>query len=289
MHGSRAACTPGIDGDVRALPHDARPRRRHARGAHGRQPLPLHRLPADPRRWPIALPMRPHAVRRRRRLRRRRLRRWRLRRRRRRCHVRPRPRRRRGGGGRGGGRRACPPTAARRRRRRERRRGEGGGVPHAVQRDGGGGRARVPSELRAPPSPLRVAAAAAGGGSWWKPTTLTELLLLRQAYPAARIVVGNTEVGIESRYKGARPTRSSARPPSGAHRVRRWRRRHDLGAAASLADVEKPCGGAAAARPGRRGEVARAVMAMLGGLRPHRSGTLPASAATSSPHRRFPT
>ena len=121
-----------------------------------------------------------------------------------------------------------------------------------------------PSELRAPPSPLRVAAAAAGGGSWWKPTTLAELLLLRQAYPAARIVVGNTEVGIESRYKG-RATDSFLCPTAVAE-LTACADGDDgmtLGAAASLADVEKLCGGAAAARPGRRGEVARAVMAML--------------------------
>ena len=203
-----------------------------------------------------------------------------------------------GGGGCGGGGCAAaaaaaaatlpraPTTTAAARRRRARRAGrracpaDGRLVDGDVVSDGAGKAAvyrtpysetaaaaaepEFPSELRAPPSPLRVAAAAAGGGSWWKPTTLAELLLLRQAYPAARIVVGNTEVGIESRYKG-RAT-DSFLCPTAVPELTACADGDDgmtLGAAASLADVEKLCGGAATARPGRRGEVARAVMAML--------------------------
>lgn len=36
---------------------------------------------------------------------------------------------------------------------------------------------------------------------WFAPRTLDELLALRQEYPDARIVVGNTEVGVEQRFK----------------------------------------------------------------------------------------
>lgn len=38
--------------------------------------------------------------------------------------------------------------------------------------------------------------------TWYVPSTLTELLALRYKYPYARIVGGNSEVGIETTIKG---------------------------------------------------------------------------------------
>ena len=37
---------------------------------------------------------------------------------------------------------------------------------------------------------------------WFQPTTLTSLLNLKNTFPDARIVVGNTEIGIETKFKG---------------------------------------------------------------------------------------
>ena len=37
--------------------------------------------------------------------------------------------------------------------------------------------------------------------TWYRPTTLEELLVLKNNYPEAKIVVGNTEVGVEMKYK----------------------------------------------------------------------------------------
>lgn len=37
--------------------------------------------------------------------------------------------------------------------------------------------------------------------TWYQPITLDELLELKQSYPTARLVVGNTEVGIEVKFK----------------------------------------------------------------------------------------
>ncbi|XP_008556718.1 xanthine dehydrogenase [Microplitis demolitor] len=37
--------------------------------------------------------------------------------------------------------------------------------------------------------------------TWYRPTTLKELLLLKKKHPAAKIVVGNTEVGVQVKFK----------------------------------------------------------------------------------------
>ncbi|XP_063775025.1 xanthine dehydrogenase/oxidase isoform X2 [Pseudophryne corroboree] len=39
------------------------------------------------------------------------------------------------------------------------------------------------------------------GVTWIQPSSLSELLLLKSQYPAAKLVVGNTEVGIETKFK----------------------------------------------------------------------------------------
>ncbi|RDD44277.1 Xanthine dehydrogenase/oxidase [Trichoplax sp. H2] len=38
--------------------------------------------------------------------------------------------------------------------------------------------------------------------TWFRPSSLEELLLLKKKYPRAKLVVGNTEVGIEMKFKG---------------------------------------------------------------------------------------
>ncbi|CAI7828132.1 unnamed protein product [Closterium sp. NIES-54] len=40
---------------------------------------------------------------------------------------------------------------------------------------------------------------------WFRPITLRQLLALREAFPAAKVVAGNTEVGVEMRFKGLSP------------------------------------------------------------------------------------
>ncbi|XP_055957965.1 xanthine dehydrogenase/oxidase [Patella vulgata] len=39
------------------------------------------------------------------------------------------------------------------------------------------------------------------GVRWYRPVTLTELIELKHQYPHSKIIIGNTEVGIETRYK----------------------------------------------------------------------------------------
>ncbi|CAI5525077.1 unnamed protein product [Closterium sp. Naga37s-1] len=40
---------------------------------------------------------------------------------------------------------------------------------------------------------------------WFRPITLRQLLALREVFPAAKVVAGNTEVGVEMRFKGLSP------------------------------------------------------------------------------------
>ena len=56
----------------------------------------------------------------------------------------------------------------------------------------------MPSELSAAPSPLWIASPRA---TWWRPASLDQLLALKAAHPQSRVVAGNTELGIEARYK----------------------------------------------------------------------------------------
>jgi xanthine dehydrogenase/oxidase len=44
------------------------------------------------------------------------------------------------------------------------------------------------------------------GFSWYQPTTLPELLALKNQFPQARLVAGNTEVGIETKFKNMKYT-----------------------------------------------------------------------------------
>jgi xanthine dehydrogenase/oxidase len=37
--------------------------------------------------------------------------------------------------------------------------------------------------------------------SWYRPQTLEDLLCLKSKYPDARVAVGNTEVGVEVKFK----------------------------------------------------------------------------------------
>ncbi len=47
-----------------------------------------------------------------------------------------------------------------------------------------------------------VATFRGSGVTWYRPTSLTQLLALKKLHPHAKIVVGNTELGIETKFKG---------------------------------------------------------------------------------------
>ena len=122
-----------------------------------------------------------------------------------------------------------------------------------------------PAELAdAKPTALCLPPAIAGGTTWWKPTSLQELLALKATFPDGRIVVGNSEVGIESRFKGT-PCRAfiSASAVPELLVMQDTQSAMKLGACAPLSDVERMCEQAAQARPGHEGEAARAIRSML--------------------------
>ncbi|PNW76169.1 hypothetical protein CHLRE_12g545101v5 [Chlamydomonas reinhardtii] len=81
-----------------------------------------------------------------------------------------------------------------------------GGGSKAANGAGGGGKATCepifPPELKKrEPQPLAIAGEAL---TWHRPVSLEALLELKAAHPAAKLVVGNTEVGIEMKFKAAR-------------------------------------------------------------------------------------
>ena len=117
-----------------------------------------------------------------------------------------------------------------------------------------------PELLASPPTPLRVSPDGEGGPTWWRPASLSELLELRHAYPEARFVAGNSEIGIESRYK-SHPAVSFVAAGAVAE-LRECRDSPEtmlFGACAPLSHVERLCKRAAATRPGHAGETARAI------------------------------
>mmetsp|Transcript_8455 Transcript_8455/g.24854 ORF Transcript_8455/g.24854 Transcript_8455/m.24854 type:complete len:1474 (-) Transcript_8455:307-4728(-) len=61
---------------------------------------------------------------------------------------------------------------------------------------------KLPDELNGPQGPLRIQAPHA---AWWKPASLADALAIKASVPGVRVVVGNTEVGIEARFKQAAP------------------------------------------------------------------------------------
>ena len=75
------------------------------------------------------------------------------------------------------------------------------------------------------PPPLKVGPIPPGcegeGTTWWRPAALSELLKLKAAYPDARVVVGNTEIGIEMRYKNHPATyaRAQGTRPAACHPI----------------------------------------------------------------------
>ncbi len=56
----------------------------------------------------------------------------------------------------------------------------------------------------APAPAVAALETSSGDSTWHRPTTLAQLLKIKQEHPEARIVVGNTEIGVEAKFKGAR-------------------------------------------------------------------------------------
>jgi xanthine dehydrogenase/oxidase len=125
--------------------------------------------------------------------------------------------------------------------------------------------------------------------AWHRPVTLAALLALRAAHPGSRLVGGNTEVGIEVKFKHARyPVliTASAVPEMQACGVDAASGAVHLGAGASLSAVEACLHAAAHAAPEHAGRGWRAVVAQLrwfAGRQIRNVATLGGNIATGSP------
>lgn len=74
--------------------------------------------------------------------------------------------------------------------------------------------------------------------TWWRPLSLAQLLLLKHQYPEAKIIVGNTEVGVEQKFRYAKYAHLIS--PQLVSQLHQWKVEADavvIGAAVPLADV----------------------------------------------------
>eukprot|EP00727_Mastigamoeba_balamuthi_P006410 m51a1_g239 xanthine dehydrogenase/oxidase, putative (1653) ;mRNA; r:133370-139333 len=126
-------------------------------------------------------------------------------------------------------------------------------------------RACAAAEATGAPSPRPSLAVRAPGSAWHTPATLEELLVLRNEYPGARLVVGASELALDLRFRGAAPAvwLCPARVPE-LSAVRLTDTALCVGAALPLADVADALEGAVAALPRERTAWLRALRAQLG-------------------------
>ncbi|KAL3874744.1 hypothetical protein ACJMK2_037715 [Sinanodonta woodiana] len=75
---------------------------------------------------------------------------------------------------------------------------------------------------------------------WYRPTTLIQLLKLKQKYPKARLVIGNTEVGVETKLKNMHyPVLIAATHIPELNEIREREEGVRLGASVTLSQVEE--------------------------------------------------
>lgn len=103
-----------------------------------------------------------------------------------------------------------------------------------------------------------------GESTWWRPTSLAQLLQIKQEHPEARIVVGNTEVGVEAKFKGARYTHLiSPALVSELHQFSQTDNAVVIGAALNLTMVKELFTGLNSSLPAWKTEGVRAVLYQL--------------------------
>ena len=100
--------------------------------------------------------------------------------------------------------------------------------------------------------------------AWYRPTSVAELLQLKKDYPQAKIVVGNTEIGIETKFKQCNyPVMIQPTHVKELTGVRETESGVVFGAAVTLSEVEKVCSGQSAAHPQWKVKVFTAISKML--------------------------
>lgn len=117
-----------------------------------------------------------------------------------------------------------------------------------------------PEELRAPAQSLTLS----GAATWHRPVTLEEMLELKRDLPEAKVICGNTEVGIEVMMKGDKFVHIIAGthvPELGA--VIEMEAGVTLGSSTTLSELEAVCKQQIAARPPHESQAFQAVLRQL--------------------------
>jgi xanthine dehydrogenase large subunit len=113
----------------------------------------------------------------------------------------------------------------------------------AVASDSPAGVDPFAERLKAPLAPIEALAYAAGNDRFFRPTSLADLLALKQAHPAARLVAGATEIGVELNKKFKPfPLLISTEAVPELTRILKTEEVWRIGAAATLICIEEALG-----------------------------------------------
>lgn len=111
------------------------------------------------------------------------------------------------------------------------------------------------------PHPLRIKGERI---SWYRPLTLPGLLQLRKVYPDSRLVVGNTEIGIEVKFKNAvYPTYISPVHVPELNAVAVVSDGVEIGASVTLSKLAEVLRGLVEERPEHETQTFRAILSQL--------------------------
>lgn len=100
--------------------------------------------------------------------------------------------------------------------------------------------------------------------SWFRPTTLQQLLKLKQEYPHAKIVVGNTELGVEVKFKHCEyPVYIYPALVPELNQIKVTETGLRLGSGVTLTNIEDVCGSLLLSMPEERTAICREIINML--------------------------
>lgn len=100
--------------------------------------------------------------------------------------------------------------------------------------------------------------------TWYRPKTLTELLYLKNQYPNAKIVVGNTEIGVEVKFKYlSYPVLIQPTLIKEMHTIEEYSKVLNIGASVTLVEMEKSLKNQIAIKPEYQTRIFNEIVNML--------------------------
>lgn len=119
-----------------------------------------------------------------------------------------------------------------------------------------------PPELKT--RPLKALTLPGPLATWHRPLTLDALLTLKRAHPDARLITGNTEVGIEMKFKDAKyPVLIAVTHVAEINRIVVGEADVTFGAATTLTQLQTTCNELIASRPAHQTSVCSAIAEQL--------------------------